>query len=346
MPLRVILIGFGNVGRALATVLARRRSRFPGLARLGERVVAVTTRSRGSLVNPEGVDLSQALTELEQGGCFSPHNPEISHLNSHQAARSLDYDVLVELSPLDVEQRGEPAISHLRTALQRGRHVVTANKGPVAFAYRELSSLARGSGCALLFEATVMDGAPLFNMARSSLEGCRILGFQGILNSTTNFVLSRMETGESLESAVRLAQDRGFAEADPRLDLEGWDGAAKISVLVNALMGREITPLEVERQSLLEVDPRRVREAMKHGKRLKYLCRAQLEGDQVRAGVRLEEIDAGHPFAMVSGAGSMLSIRTDLMTPIFVAQEDPTTADTAYGVLADLLAIRRGSWER
>jgi homoserine dehydrogenase len=216
---------------------------------------------------------------------------------------------------------------------------VTANKGPAAFAYNELRSLAEKNGVSFLHESTVMDGTPVFNLARNGLKGCTITGVSGVLNSTTNFVLSRMEKGESIEEAVKVAQKEGFAEADPRNDLEGWDAAAKISVLANALMGAAITPLDVDRQGIMHVTVADAQQAVNAGKNLKLICSARRNGESVQASVRLEEIERGHPFAPIRESGSILMIETDLLAPFIIAETDPTLYDTAYGVINDLMSL-------
>jgi homoserine dehydrogenase len=184
-----------------------------------------------------------------------------------------------------------------------------------------------------------MDGTPVFNLAQHGLKGCTIIGVSGVLNSTTNFVLSRMEKGESIEEAVKVAQKEGFAEADPRNDLEGWDAAAKISVLANALMDASITPLDVDRQGITHVTVADAQNAVKSGKNLKLICSAWREGDRVQARVRLEEIERGHPFAPIRESGSILMIETDLLAPFVIAETDPTLYDTAYGVINDLMSL-------
>ena len=337
--MRVLLVGFGNVGRQLAGVVTRERERFPNLAGLQLQFTAITTRSRGTLVNPEGIDLEAALVQIEERGRFSEESPEFSSLDSAQACHQLPYDVLIELSTLSIEQRGEPAVSYIRTALERGRHVVTANKGPVAFCYGELSNLAREKRVSLLHESTVMDGAPVFNLARTSLLGCRIQRVRGILNSTTNFILSCLETGRPMEAALKEAQRAGFAEADARHDLEGWDAAAKTAVLANALMGGNLTPLEVRREGIQGVTMEQAQQAVERGRRLKLMCEASRQSQGIEARVELQEVPLGSVFAACDGPGSALGISTDLMGDILIVQRNPTLYDTVYGVLNDLLSL-------
>ena len=338
-PLRALFIGFGNVGQKIAEILFVEREKHPNLQPLNLSVIGIVTKSRGSLVNNKGVDAAKALHEIRDLRRFSWTNFELTNLNALDAVKQLEYDVLVELSVLSIAERGEPALSYVREALKRGRHVVTANKAPAAFAYHELHSLAVKQGVQFLHESTVMDGTPVFNLVRNGLKGCQIKSVSGVLNSTTNFVLSRMEQGESLEEAVKIAQKEGFAEADPRHDLEGWDAAAKIAVLANTLMGASLTPLEVERQGITHVTVADAQQANKEGRQLKLICKAWRDEERIRARVALEKIERGHPFAPIRESGSILMIETDLLAPFMIAETDPTLSDTAYGVINDLMSL-------
>ena len=340
-PLRVLFVGFGNVGRTAGEIL-RDPKNYPGVADLDLATVGLITRTRGCLANPSGVDLPRALEELKTRGRFAPDHPDRTDLDGLTAARTLDYHVLVEISPLNVAARGEPAISHVRAALSRGRHAVTANKGPVSWAHGELCALAEEKGAAFLKETTVMDGVPVFNLAERCMQGCRVLEIEGILNSTSNWVLAGLEEGLSLEAAVRVAQEAGIAEADPSHDLEGWDGAVKVSALANGLMGGELTPDQVERVGMSHLTPETVASARTRGRRFKMLCRAWRDEEGVLKGrSALEELPLDHFYASVSGAGAALTLRTDLLHTIRVVEEGGTSlVPTAYGVLSDLLALR------
>jgi homoserine dehydrogenase len=337
--IRALFVGFGNVGQKVAEILFLEREKYPNVQSLNLCVVGIVTKSRGSLVNNNGVDVLKALQEIRDGGRFSWSNFELTNMDGQDAVRQLDYDVLVELSTLSIAQRGEPALSHVREALSRRKHVVTANKAPAAFAYHELISLARQKGVSFLIESTVMDGTPVFNLAKYGLKAASIRSVSGVLNSTTNFVLSRMEQGVSIEAAVAVAQKEGFAEADPRHDLEGWDASAKIAVLANALMGASLTPHDVERQGITHVSVADAQRVVKAGKHLKLICKAWRNGELVKARVSLEEIESGHPFAPVRESGSILMIETDLLAPFVITETDPTLSDTAFGVINDLMSL-------
>jgi homoserine dehydrogenase len=334
------LVGFGNVGSQLARILTFEKDLFPGLSDLEISVVGVTTLTKGGLTNPQGVDLVRALRELDAEGRFSNRNPDFSELSSREAVETLDYEVLVELSTMSLDSVGEPASSYLFEALRRGCHCITANKGPIAFRYSELLACAEANDCALFFESTVMDGAPVFSLYDAGLRGCEILEIEGILNSTTNFVLSRMEEGESLNEAIEVAKETGFAEADPRFDLEGWDASAKICILANVMMGAQMTPFDIEREGISSLDESRVRKVCEQGRHLKLMCRAWRDGNRVDAEVKVRTVTSQSPFGLTSGAASVLRISTDLMGPLIILQEDPTLNDTAYGVLNDFLRLR------
>ena len=339
--MKAILIGFGNVGRTIARILSVERQRFPGLQELDLKVVGIFTRTRGSIVDDGGLDLACALDAIEQHGRFLPEMKGYCGMSAKEAAEVLDYDVLVELSTLSIDTGGEPALSHIKTALQRSKHAVSANKGPVAFAYHELKKIADEKGVKFLFESAVMDGAPVFNMARNCLKGCQVEEIDGILNSTTNYILTRMEEGISLEEAVREAQKMGFAEADPSNDIDGWDAAAKICVLANAIMDDEINPKEVKRKGIGDITCEYIKVVRQKKKCLKLICSAKKVGTQVITTVEPVEVDEGHFFASVKGEGAVIRLKTDLMGPIIVIQEAPDLYDTAYGVIDDLLTIHR-----
>jgi len=341
-PLKLLFVGFGNVGRELARILTSKTD-YPGLADLDVSVVGITTKNRGALARETGVDLARALRDLEEKGRFSPENPDWSELASLEAARLLDYDVLVEMSPLSIENRGQPAISHAEAALRRGRHVITCNKGPLAYAYKALRKLADENNAAFLHETTVMDGAPVFDLARCCMKGNTIRRIDGILNSTSNYVLCSMEKGLSFEEGVKGAQAEQIAEADPSNDLDGWDASVKIVALANVLMGADLRPEDVDRESISSITPERIREAKARNRRIKMICSAWREGPSFKASVKAEEIPLEHPFALVDATGSIVRFETDLLGRILVTEENPDITTTAYGVLADLYALDSGN---
>jgi homoserine dehydrogenase len=330
--LRLLLAGFGNVAQRFVEILADRQD-YSGLAGFDVQVVAITTGSHGAWSVPVGLEPASILEEYRAQGRLPD---KIDTLN---AVRTLDYDVLVELSPLNIARKGEPAISHVREALLRGRHVVSANKGPVAWAYRELQDLARAKGVRFLHEATVMDGAPIFNLGRHCLRGNKILRLDGILNSTSNVVLCEMERGLSLPEAVKKAQAMGIAEADPSADLAGWDAAVKLTALANALMEADLTPERIDRHSIEHITMEELVSALSRGRRIKMVCEAERVDGTVRGSVTIHELPREHPFARMEGAGSVLRLHTDLLGKLVIAEDEPDLSTTAYGVIIDLMNL-------
>jgi len=335
---RALLLGFGNVGRAAADILVR-RDQYPGLAGLDVAVVGIVTARHGALLNRRGVDLERALAEWRGQGRFSPRHPDHVEISALEATRTVDYDVVVEMTPLTRQARGEPAITHLREALRRGRHAITANKGPLAWAFSDLSRLAARRRVQLLYEATVMDGVPVFNLARHGLRGATVTRVEGILNSTTNAILCALERGGTFTDALARAQQEGYAEADPSDDLEGWDGAVKLSALANVLMGVALPPEAIAREGIVGLDPSRVTSARARGARLKLVCEAWREGAGVQGRVALREIPPADPFALVDDTSSMLRLVTDLAGTVEITEQRPDIGVTAYGVISDLLAV-------
>jgi homoserine dehydrogenase len=339
--LRALLVGFGHVGRRLAELLLDRGS-YPRLGGLDVVVVGVVTGRHGAIANRDGVDLAEALLAVKAGHDFSRH-PERVHLDTAAAVAELEYDVLVDTSPLSITGRGEPATSWIRAALERGRHAITCNKGPIAWSYRELAELAAARGCRLLFEATVMDGAPVFSLARHGLRGNTVRRVAGILNSTSNLVLERLQEGVALEAAVAEAQRLGIAEADPEMDLDGWDAAVKLACLANVVMQGHLEPELVSRKSVRAISHERLAAAQQAGRHLKMLAEAFWDGGRVVGRVLPWEFAPQEPFAHVRGTGSMLRLETDILGTLLLAEEAPDLASTAYGVIADLWEIQASS---
>ena len=272
MHLRLASLGFGNVGRALAQMLAEKADDLQRRYDLTFSFTGIYTRSAGFTIMPEGMSAGQIVE-------MAP--PTSHHLTAGQRPlgdaldfiRDVPADVVLELTTLN-PQSGQPAIEHIRAALAAGKHVVTANKGPIAYAYRELRALAREHGVALRFESTVMDGTPIFRMAEAALPATEISGFRGLLNSTSNYVLDRMAHGETLEQAIAGAQRLGVAEANPSNDLEGWDAAVKATVLANVLMDADLRPTDVRREGLGAEAMRQAHAERQPGQTLKQVVEA------------------------------------------------------------------------
>ena len=351
MTLDLILIGYGNVARRFVTLLAEQRSALARDLDLRVRVVGIATRRHGCVYGSSyvGSGFSRTLTAGRtddgppQGGHYA-RSATLAFLRealtkSRVAARQGRL-VVIETTTLDIA-RGEPAIRHIRSALAGGAHVVTANKGPAAFAHRALARAAERADRRWLFEGAVMDGVPVFNLVRETLPAVKVLGFRGVVNSTTNFILTAMEQGQSFDTALAEMQARGIAEADPSLDVDGWDAAAKTAALANVLLGAGITPHGVERHGITPDAGRRAVEARAAGRRLKLVASARRSGRRVTASVGLVELPADDLLAGLEGQQNALILETDLLEEIAIVQRSGSLTHTAYALLSDLITIAR-----
>ncbi|NLV70671.1 MAG: homoserine dehydrogenase [Clostridiales bacterium] len=335
---KVAMLGFGNVGRELAVILTKKDADVRKRYGRGISVTAIATNSRGTLYDPAGIDLDRALKEIKEGGRFSADHPALSHWDSVTIAREGDFDAILEMTPLNIKT-GLPAADHIRFALERGKHAVTANKGPIAWHYRELRDLARSKGVRFYFESTVMDGTPLFNLADNTLRLCEITEVSGILNSTTNVILMKLEEGLSYEEALAEGRKLGIVEADPSMDVDGHDPTAKIIAMANVLMDAELTPDQVDRNGIAGIGREEILAAKSRGNTIKLLCKAKKENGQVTASVLPTEIPTDHVYATVDGASSVYSIVTDYMGKLTMIEHDGTPLQTGYGVFGDILRI-------
>ena len=342
MHLRIALLGYGNVGGALIELLAEKETVLREQHGLTIGVTGMLTRTSGGwLANDDemGVSPAAALAMGWPSGGL-PAGASAFTGDGEAFAATAPGDALVELTTLDA-QRGQPALDHMRAALAAGKSVVTANKGPIAHGYRELRALAEIRGVSLRFESTVMDGTPIFNMAEAALPATTISGFRGLLNSTSNYVLSRMAQGETLEVALSGAQKLGIAEADPANDLDGWDASVKATVLANVLMGSDIRPGDVRRDGLGAEAMRAAQAALLPGQTLKQVAEAERMGESVSVRVRLVALPPGDALAHLSGMEAALTLHTDTMGDLTIIEGEGGPRQTAHGVMADLVAVAR-----
>jgi homoserine dehydrogenase len=342
--LALVLIGFGNVARRFVRLLDECADRLD----FTWRIVGVATRHHGSVIALDGVDMGRAI-EL-YGGTQSLDRLDAAPRERsgidviRQVADALADDaaegrlICLETTVLDID-RGEPAVSHVRAALEGLAHVVTANKGPAAFAYHELEALAESVDRVFFFEGAVMDGVPVFNLVRETMPAVRIDGFRGVINTTCHFILSELERGRSFADAVAEMQSRGIAEADPTLDVEGWDAAAKTAALVNVLMGSAMTPHHVARTGITGVDGLDVRDAVGRGKRVRLVASASRQGGKVKARVEPEVLDRTDPLYGLDDLDNALYLNTDLLGEVGIVQRSSGLTHTAYALLSDLARI-------
>jgi homoserine dehydrogenase len=329
-------LGFGNVGQALARLLLRKQNELQAQYSLTFAVTGIATGRHGMAIDPRGIDLERSLAILPAGGSLDGLStlPGIHSMSDFIA--SCDASVMFECTPVNYAT-GQPAVDYLRAALERSMHAVSANKGPVVHAYRELTALARARGVKYTFESAVMDGAPIFSLFRETLPAVSLRGFRGILNSTTNLILTRMEAGESFDQAVAYAQSIGIAETDPSGDVDGWDAAVKVAALATVLMDAPLKPQEIERTGIRGITPAEIARAREAGKRWKLVCAARREGERVTGRVSPEMVGPDSTLYGVGGTSSVVQFETDMLPGLSIVETDPGPETTAYGMLADFL---------
>jgi homoserine dehydrogenase len=338
------LVGFGNVARRFSRLIEERRDWLSLDYDLDCRVVGISTGAHGAVFDETGLDATALAAERESGVSFRdvavPQASDSLEVIRRLAQTDAPVKVLVETTTLDITA-GQPAIDHVRAALQAGCHAVTANKGPAAFAYEELSALAADRSRSFLFEGAVMDGVPIFNLVRETLPAVEITGFRGIINSTTNHILTALEDGESFDDALERMQALGIAEADPSLDVDGWDAAAKTAALANVLMRARMTPQAVDREGIAAGTARLAMAAKARGRRVRLVASARTTPAGVVTSVRPVELDDTDLLAGMRGMANALVLQTDLLGEIAICQLSGSLTQTAYALLSDLVTICR-----
>lgn len=342
MQFDVALLGFGNVGRSLAELIARKAETLRETYDLDVRVVGISTGSHGKLVNPNGIDVEAALDAWKAGGSLADLPGQAVESNE-QFIDECPAALVFESIPTN-PQDGQPALGYARAILSRGVHYVTANKGPVAFGYRELREVARQHDVGFFFESTVMDGAPVLAVGREGLPAAHIDRIQGIFNSTTNYILTRMEDeGMTFDEALAAAQEIGIAETDPTLDIDGWDASIKTVILANVIMGADLRPTDVDREGIRGLALSEVQQAAANGERIRLLCEAERTASgEVKAAVKPQRVPVGDILASIKGTTSIVDFETDVLPRLTIVENDPGPMTTAYGMLADMINIARG----
>ena len=343
MPhLNLAFLGFGNVGRALVQLLESKRNELREQYQLTFTFTGVAARRLGWHANPQGfaaADLLNGRLDTQTGQASKPVG-DLSALSEWLAASQAN--VLFENTSMN-PHTGQPAIDFIRTALNAGVHVVTANKGPVVHAYHELRELARQKGVRFLHEAAVMGGAPIFSLFREALPAARLLRFRGILNSTTNLMITAMEQGSSFDQAVKKAQDLGIAETDPSFDVDGWDATVKVAALATVLMDYPLKPADIAREGIRGLNGESLATARMMGRPYKLVCQTQKQADgSVIASVRPEQVDLDDPLSRCDGATSIIVFQMDVIHALTLSELHPDAVTTAYGPMADLVTIARG----
>jgi len=302
-------------------------------------ITAVCDLLKGSVYHPQGLRPGDLLEAVQKKDSLAGVAAQQRGWDALQTIRQSNADTIVETSYTDLKT-GQPAISHVEAALQAGKHVVTTNKGPVALRYQALAELARQHGVTLGVEGTVMSGTPAVHLGLGYLKAAGVCCVQGILNGTTNYILTKMSSGAPYSSALEEAQELGYAEADPTGDVEGFDAAGKVVILANLLMGASLTMDDVDRQGITVLSLDDISAAAQAGERWKLIGKVEVLDGAVKASVKPTRLPLSHPLAGVSGATNAITYTTDLLGDVTLIGPGAGRLETGYAVLADLLAIR------
>ena len=343
MKHRIALLGFGVVGQGFAEIVKNKKRELEQQFGLDATIVAVSDMMKGSVYHPDGLSIEDLLTVVKETGKLEDYPEQeglIRGLNSFETIKQTNADTIVEVTFTDVKT-GQPAIDHCQCAFEHGKNVIMSNKGPVALAYAQLKELAEKQNVRWGYEGSVMSGTPSLRMPVTSLAGNDIFEIQGILNGTTNYMLTRMEEGLSYDEALHEAQKLGYAEADPTSDVEGYDALYKIVILANVVMNHPLQVHEVERVGISHLTSADIEQAKQQQKKWKLIAKLKRENGNVIASVKPEMISCDHPLACISDATNAITYHCDLAGPITLIGAGAGKVETGFSILIDLINIHR-----
>jgi homoserine dehydrogenase len=320
--MKVAVIGMGSVGRGFLEIISKKDLGF---------IITGIADSKSGIISNTPIDLKKILAlKKKTGKCGD------TKITAIDVVKKAEYDVLVEVSPTNADT-GEPALSFIKTAIQRKKHVVTSNKGPIAIAYKKLKSLAEKNGVELRHEATVAGAIPVFHTIENGLAGNEISAIFGVVNGTCNYILTRMAAeGLTYEQALLEAREMGYAEADPTYDVEGIDAAIKLVILANTIWGNGVTLEDVDRTGINLLTPDAIQLAEEEDCTIRLIAEADKKTGLLRVSPRI--IGKNHPL-VVDGTLNAITIETDMAKEITLIGRGAGSVETASAIIGDLLFI-------
>lgn len=343
--LRIWLVGFGMVGGWLASALDAQAGRLATRYGRAATVVGIGNARDGFIYNPDGVDLGSVLATASGGRPISDQPGVHVWPSAIDGLRATEADLLVEVTA-SPPPHGEPGLTHMREALQRGIPVVTSNKWPVALHGAELAALAGGKGVAFRAESTVMSGTPVLSTLTEGLAGTAPSALRGVLNATANFILSQMAEGLSYVDALAEAQRAGLAERDPAADVEGYDTVAKLMILSALVFGRQLSREQVTCRGITEITGQQARTVGSSGGRLRHVATLAFSGPDgtgaVTARVQPETVRAGDPLAGIDGVTNAVVCQASPVGAVTIIGPGAGPQLAGQGVLSDIIAVARG----
>jgi homoserine dehydrogenase len=337
MKHKIALLGFGTVGQGISEILLNKKNYLKEKYGFEFDIVAVGDFVYGNCYNPNGLDIPFMIEEAKAKKKFSK---DVSKLDNIALIKESNATVLCELTYTDLKTGG-PAVDHVRAALESGKHVVTSNKGPAALKYAEFKKLADSKGVKFFIEGTVCAGTPIINLADGPLAGCEISKIRGILNGTTNYMLTEMEKGMDYNAVLKVAQELGYAEADPTGDVEGHDARGKVTILANIVMNTPLKIDDVSCKGITKITSADIEKAKKEGKRWKLIGCVEKKDGKVTGSVAPEMVELSHPLAGVMGATNALTFTTDMLGDVTIVGPGAGRMQTGFAILTDLIRIHK-----
>lgn len=341
MQFKIAFIGFGTVGQGLTEILLEKKDMLGEKYDFHFKIVAISDIMKGAVYDEDGLDMEKILELVKEGKKLDEYLTGVKGMDSMATIQETNADTVIEVTYTDIKT-GEPALTHIKAALNAGKNVVSTNKGPVVKQVMELLDLAASNNVHYGFEGVVLAGTPVLNLAKFTLAGNKITGFKGILNGTTNYILTRMEEGMSYDDALKKAQELGYAEADPTGDVEGLDALGKVVILSNVVLGKNLSVNDVQRKGITGITGEDVKKAKAEGKRWKLIGSAEIQSDgSVKAKVSPEKLPLSDPLAGVCEAINALTYYTDELGPVTIVGPGAGRRETGFSLLIDLLEINR-----
>jgi homoserine dehydrogenase len=341
MEFKIAFVGFGVVGQGLTELLLEKKELLKRKYDFNYKIVAITDLHKGAIYDENGLDMKKIMDLVKNNKKLDEYPNGKKGMDSIATIQQTNANTIVEVTYTDVKT-GEPALTHIKTALKEGKHVVSTNKGPVVKESNELEKLADNKSVHYGFEGVVLAGTPVLNLAKYCLAGTTITGFKGILNGTTNYILTRMEEGMSYDEALQKAQQLGYAEADPTGDVEGLDALGKVVILSNVVLGKKLLWTDVKRKGITNISLEDIQNAKKDGKRWKLIGSAMIQTDgSIHAEVSPVKLSLNDPLAGVGEAINALTYYTDVLGEVTIIGPGAGQIETGYSLLTDLLEINR-----
>ena len=341
--IRIVLVGLGNLGRRLCEVLSEKEPLLRDRFGLELRLVAAAD-SRGAAYDPAGLNTAEVARLKRAGDTVADYaGAGRQGWLAPDLVATAEADVLLEASPVNLKEGAEPALTCIRTALQRGMHVVTPNKGPLVLAYQELHDLAAAHGVQLRFDGTVAGGLPAINIGQRDLRGAVIHKLEAVPNMVTGFIMDMLADGLSWEEARTHAYDSGALEGDGSWDLEGWDAAAKLVILANAVLGYPARMEDVALTGIADMSPDVFRSALEQGRRYRLLARAERRGDGTyELSAAPTPLPPDHALGRLGRKQMAVVYSTDIYGTITAVIDEPSPVPSAATMLRDVLDILVG----